>query len=535
MLESLLSNTLKYTRFILRRERINISVWIVLLVVITLAQAYSYVDLYPTEQERQIIAESMENPAMVVMMGQVYGKDNYTVGALLSNQSLLFTAIAVAIMSILIVNRNTKGDEEAGSTEVIRSLPMGRLSNTFAVLIVIMVVNVILSLVIGLGLYSLGIESLSLNGSLLFGAVLGAIGFVFAAITALFAQLTCSTRGTLGISFGVLGVFYFIRAIGDIYNEKLALLSPLGWIMRSEVYVNNNWQYVIITIGIAIVIMLVSLFLNSLRDMGGGLIAIKAGKQSASAFLSNPFGLGIRILRSSMFAWCIGMLILGLAYGSLLGDIEVQFESSETMKEIFSYGTGYSPVEQFVTVIMTLIAMLSTMPVLLSVLKLKGEEKVNRTENIVSKAVSKSKLMGSFLAIGILLSFITQLLFASGFWYAGSRVLDNQLTFRSILSSAMVYLPAVWLMVGLALLLIGCFPRGTILVWVYFGYSFLVVFLGPILQLPDEMKKFSQYENIPKIPIDDMDYTKITVITILAVLFITLGFMGYRKRDMQNI
>src|SRR5690625_6810525 len=121
----------------------------------------------------------MKNPAMEAMVGKGYGLDNYTIGAMTAHQMLLFTGIAVAIMSILFVARHTRADEEDGRIELIRSLPTGRLSNLTATISVIAGINVLLALLVGLGLYALGIESMDLYGSLLYGAALGTIGIFF--------------------------------------------------------------------------------------------------------------------------------------------------------------------------------------------------------------------------------------------------------------------------------------------------------------------------------------------------------------------
>src|SRR5690625_5655530 len=89
-------------------------------------------ELYTSDVERQALAETMRSPAIAAMVGQGYGLDHYTNGAMMAHQMLLFTGIAVAIMSILFVARHTRADEEDGRIELIRSLPTGRLSNLTA-------------------------------------------------------------------------------------------------------------------------------------------------------------------------------------------------------------------------------------------------------------------------------------------------------------------------------------------------------------------------------------------------------------------
>src|SRR5690625_4845814 len=117
MNKQLYHHTGALSRFILRRDRIRIPIWLISLTLLTLTVAMAFTDLYATDQDRQAIAETMRNPAMSAMVGQGYGLDNYTTGAMMAHQMLLFTALAVAIMSILLVTRHTRADEEDGRIE----------------------------------------------------------------------------------------------------------------------------------------------------------------------------------------------------------------------------------------------------------------------------------------------------------------------------------------------------------------------------------------------------------------------------------
>ncbi len=191
MSKQLYNNTWKLSVLILRRDRFRIPIWLLGIILFTLIIAPALPELFSTEQERHVMAETMKNPAMTAMVGPGYGLDNYTFGAMMSHMMLLFTAIGVAIMNILLVTRHTREDEEEGRIEMVRSLPVGRLSNITSTMSVYFVVNIVLALFVGLGLYALGIESMDLEGSLLYGAVLGATGIIFTAITAFFCTAFC--------------------------------------------------------------------------------------------------------------------------------------------------------------------------------------------------------------------------------------------------------------------------------------------------------------------------------------------------------
>src|SRR5699024_1203914 len=128
-MNSFFKNSGTLMRLIVRRDRIRIAIWIVAIVSLTFIVAEAFTGLYPPGADRQGIAETMKNPAMTAMVGPGYGLDHYTIGAMMAHQMLLFTAIAIGVMSILLVTRHTRSAEEDGRLEMIHSLPTGRLAN----------------------------------------------------------------------------------------------------------------------------------------------------------------------------------------------------------------------------------------------------------------------------------------------------------------------------------------------------------------------------------------------------------------------
>lgn len=528
------TKTGKLFSFILRRDRIRIPIWIGSLVLITIIVTQTFEQLYATEAEREAIAGTLLNPAMTAMVGKSYGIDNYTTGSMMAHQMLLFTLIAVGIMSIFLVTRHTRADEEDGRAELIQSLPVGRSATLQATILSVVGANILLALLTGFGLYALGMESIDLQGSLLYGSALGAIGVFFAAVTAVSAQISASARGTIGLSMVVLLAAYVVRAIGDVSSDALSWLSPLGWILRTEVYVNNIWWPILLTIGVAIVLFILAFYLNNIRDLEASFIHAKPGKKNANDFLKTPFGLSIRLQRTTLIYWGIGLLILGAVYGSILGDLESFLDDLSIMEDFLPSVEGFTLTEQFLTMLMSVIAILSTIPPLLAVLKLVGEERQNRVEHLLSRALSRSKLMISYIVIALITSFIMQFLSILGLWGAGSAVMDEAITFGSFFNAAMVYLPAMWMMIGIATVLIGWVPRLTSFVWIYLVFSFFVVYLGGLLKLPDWLIALSPYDHIPQLPVDDINLLRLIGLVGIALILIVVGLVGYRKRDIHG-
>lgn len=225
---------------------------------------------------------------------------------------------------------------------------------------------------------------------------------------------------------------------------------------------------------------------------------------------------------------------MGGSYGSVLGDLESFFADNDMMKNLLPPVEGFSLTEQFLTMLMSVISMICTIPPLMAMLKLKGEESKNRTEHLLSRAVSRIRLMGSYFVISIVSGFAMLSLAAIGLGAVGNSVMEEGIAFGRLYSAAMVYLPAMWIMIGLAALLIGVAPKLSGIVWAYLTYSFFVVYLGGLLQLPEWMSTLSPYNHIPKVPVEEIDYMKLFILTIVAIVIIAVGFIQYKNRDIQG-
>lgn len=528
--------TKNLTAFIFRQQRFKIIIWLISLIGITLLTAASYQNIYNDEVSMQAASVTMDNPAMVAMLGPGYETEDYfyTIGTMFANEMLLFTAIAVAIMSILLVGRTTRADEEDGRIEMIRALAVGRLSYASAAMIVIVSTNILLVILIGVGLTSLGIKGINLESSFLYGSILGVTGLLFAAITAVFAQLTETSRGTTMFSFIVLIVAYLVRAIGDVSSDWLSWLTPLGWTVRTGVFVENQWWPVIISLIISIIIGIVAFYLQSIRDLGSGFIAARKGKAHASSFLQSPFGLTVRLQRTNIIAWAIGLLALSSSFGAVLDDLEAYYGDIEFIQAFIEAEAGYTMTEQFISLLITILTLISVIPAVTVILKLKGEETKNLTENYYSRAVSRSHVLGSYYILAVIASVLMQSMIALGLWSVSEVMMDEPLLFSTTFATAYVYMPAILVVIGLVVVLLGIVPKFTGFIWIYVVYCFVVVYLGDLLEFPKWMNSLSVFEYIPKIPVDNVSFIEMIVITMIAIIITVIGFIGYNKRDIAG-
>ena len=108
----------------------------------------------------------------------------------------------MGLMSVFMLGRLTRGEEEAGRSELLRSLPIGPHALPAAAMITVAAMNVVAGALVTIALVVL---DLPVTGSVAFGLSFTLFGLLLAAITSVAAQITENTRVVYGIGGLVLG------------------------------------------------------------------------------------------------------------------------------------------------------------------------------------------------------------------------------------------------------------------------------------------------------------------------------------------
>ena len=225
MTSSALTNTGALARLAFRRDRIMLPAWVYVITAAIASNSYSLNKLYPSAAARaQLTASGGHNPALVFLYGRLWGD---SLGAVSAWRYGVWAAIFAALMSVFIVIRHTRADEEAGRLELVGSAAVGRLAALTAALLVALAANVLLAVLLAVVLVVLG---LPVAGSVAFALAITTCGLAFAAIAALAAQLAAAgARAARGIAIGVLGAAYLLRAVGDASGE-----GGVSWLRAEE-------------------------------------------------------------------------------------------------------------------------------------------------------------------------------------------------------------------------------------------------------------------------------------------------------------
>lgn len=534
-MRSKFTNTGRLVRFLLRREWLSSSVWVVLLSAFSIALAPGLARMFD-DTARQALIITVNTPAMISMLGPIYGMDNYTPGAMYFNMMVQWMMLTAGVMNFLLVIRHTRTDEEHGRTDMLRSLPVGQYANLSAVMLLAFLVDLLIAVFTGVGIALCGVESMGWNGAMLYGAAIGAVGFVFAALAAVFSQLCMTSRGAIGMSVMALGFLYLLRGAGDIGNETLSYISPLGLAQRTQAFVENNWFPIPILLAESAVITAAAFVLNGQRDVRQSYFPERRGRDHAGASLHSPFGLAFRLLKPPFFGWIAGMFVLGASYGSILGTIETFVQSSEFYSMVIGANSEYSTAQMFISMVTSLMALCAAFPVLTMVLKVRSEEADGYAQNVLSKAVSKYRYLTGYVVMAAVMAVLAQCATALGIYAAAMAVLPDPSTLPLgyLMKACLVFAPALWVMLGITVLLIGLYPKGTVAVWFYFGFSFFASFLGRIPDIiPDWLRKLTPFAWSPSLPVDEINAAALVIMTVLALCLTAAGIVSYRRRDVS--
>ena len=111
------AGTARLVRLALRRDRIQLPVWLLALTALQVFSASSVFGLYPTEADlRDFAVTTAASPVALATNGVV---SRYSAGAVLASQIVMPLSLAAGLMSTLLVVRHTRQNEETGRAELV--------------------------------------------------------------------------------------------------------------------------------------------------------------------------------------------------------------------------------------------------------------------------------------------------------------------------------------------------------------------------------------------------------------------------------
>jgi ABC-2 type transport system permease protein len=527
---SAFTGTLGMLRLYLRRDRIVLPLWVLLLST-PLATVYigGIEKVYPDQAARAGFAATiMASPAQRALYGNIYNDSLGATGIWKAGMFHLLIGVAV----ILTVIRHTRADEETGRAELIDSTAVGRYASLTAAVLLSFGASLLTGALGAAGLLGTSVPP---SGSLAFGAALACSGLVFSAVAAVTAQLSTSARFARAAAFAVLATAFTLRAAGDAGSAALSWLSPLGWSLQVRPYAGDRWWVLLLHLATAALLTALAYRLLAGRDVGAGLIAERPGPAGATPLLRNAFGLAWRLDRGALLLWTVGLCLYGMLIGSIVPGIGDEL-GGDAARDIVVRMGGTQVVEQaFVAAAFCMLGMMAAAFAISLILRLHQEEADQRAETLLSGSVSRSRwltghlvlaLVGSALAI-VIAGIVAGLTYGIAAHDVGGKLL-------MVVGTALVQLPAVWLPAAVTVALFGLAPRFSPVAWgVLVGFVALYL-VGELSGFPRWVLDLEPFAHIPLVTRDT--FTAVPLLALLAIdaVLIALGMAAFRRRDVQT-
>lgn len=526
-----LTGTGTLIRLALRRDRVVLPLWVVVLGVLPASTAGAYEALYPTAAARQSLSVGMgANPSMSMLYGPAF--DLTTAGGFTAWRFGTMMALFVGLACVFTVTRHTRAEEDSGRMELLASAVVGRFAPLTAAVLVAAGGAFGAGLIGTLGLLAAGLPA---AGSIAFGLAIALAGWVFTGIAAIAAQLAEYARTANGLGTGTVGALFLLRAVGDASSDLrwLSWLSPIGWATHARPFAGERWWVFGLLLVAAVVLIAAGYALLARRDLGMGLIAAKPGPETAAPGLRSPLALAWRLHRGALLGWAVGFAVMGGLFGALADGIGAVIGDSEQAKEMFErLGGATALVDTFIAAVVGILAMIASLYGVQATLRMRSEESAVRVEPILAAGVRRLRWAGGHLLFALfgsaLLVAVSGL--ALGFVH-GLRVHDVAGTLPEVLGASLAQLPAVWVVVGVATAIFGLVPSLSTAAWGVAAAFLLISLFGPVARLSQVVLDVSPFSHVPKLPGGEFSATPLLVLGAIAAVAIATGLAAFRRRD----
>ncbi|MET7903134.1 ABC transporter permease [Streptomyces sp. NPDC005355] len=528
-----LAGTGTLLRLALRRDRIMMPVWVLCLGLTGSSTVGRLKSAYDTPGKRASLAHDMNgNGSARALFGTAFDD---SLGALTVWRVGGFLTVFAAIMSVLIVIRHTREEEETGRQEALSACMVGRRAGLTSALLAVTIANGAVTVLIAASLAGQGGA-----GALALGLAVGLTGMAFGGLAAVAAQVTENARLARGLSCAVVGIAFVLRMAGDAAEDGskgsghlLVWLSPLGWAEYARPYADERWWPLLLITVLSAASIALAYSLAGRRDVGASFYAGRPGPPAAGPLLKGVYGLGWRLQRGALLGWAAGFVFAGAIFGGISnGADDFLGDSDQTRKIIQRMGGAQGLNDAFLASMVGVLGTVLTVYTASAVVRLRGEETDQRAEPLLSNAVSRLRWAGSHLVVAFLGPVVVLAVggfaLALGYGLAADDLVDQ---FPRILGATLAQIPALWVLTSLTLFLVGVVPKYSAAAWGFVGWVVALGWMGPALKVSEPIMNTSPFSHLPKLPGEHVTAAPFVWLLLLSAVLAAGGLVGLRRRD----
>ena len=191
------------------------------------------------------------------------------------------------------------------------------------------------------------------------------------------------------------------------------------------------------------------------------------------------------------------MFIIGLAFGSVANAISGFVGNSQAMKEFIARMGGTTLVDAYLGTALFMMAIIAAFYGIQSVQGLHSEETLLHAEQLLTTPASRPAWVASHVAVALSGSVLVLLAAGLGAAMPYAILTHDAGQVPRIVGAMLIYLPAVWLLVGFTVALFGLLPQAMGAAWAAMAAFFVVGFFGELLKMPAWVNDLSPFSRHP--------------------------------------
>ncbi len=489
----------------LRRDWLQLLLWILATVLLAYAGVAGVAQSYATAKDRiEVLAAVMANPVIMMFRGLPSGASE---GQFLAFEILPWLTMLAALMSTFLAVRHTRGDEEAGRTELVAATPAARTLPTIATIIHGVAANVVFGILVALALLG---SKLDAAGSWLMGAVSATTGIAFLGIGLIAAQLMRTSRGANSLTVWILVGTFLLNGIGNvagtpsddltrITSSGLVWVSPFGWAEQARPYDTDSGWPALLGLVFGLVLAVTATALHAVRDLGEGFIPARRGHRYARPALSSPHALVWRLTSGAIIGWAIGGALTGILATKLSGLAGQLAGQNPAVAQILDkLGQAGNLEETVVSVFFTMLGILAACAAVQIVVRARQEEAHGTAELVLSRPVGRVRWLADYLLVATfaILVIVAAAMLAAYGGLTGNKDASSLAHVVTVAGLGQALAACVFTVV--TALVFVLLPRATIgIAWVLVLLATLVGLFGPLFGLPEWTTRFSPFAVTP--------------------------------------
>jgi len=496
-----------------RRDWLQLVMWSLGGVLLAVAGYGGVTQSNATVADRQeVLAAVMANSVILMFRGLPSGTST---GAFLAFEDLPWLAMLAGLMSTFLAVRHTRADEEAGRGELVAATPAARVLPTAATVVHGLLADLVFALLVALSLWGAGMDA---AGSALTGAAAGATGAVFLGVGLLSAQVMRTSRGANTLAVWVLVAIFVLRGVGNavgtpsddltrIESGWPAWVSPFGWAEQVRPFDADDARPLLLAIVSALLLITAAMAVQSVRDLGAGIVPERRARATARAALSSSHALVWRLSWGSILGWVIGGALTGIL-ATTLSDLagSVAGENPAVAEILEKIARGGDLDEAMITVFFTVLGILAACAAVQTVARARQEEAHGTAEPVLAAAVGHVRWFAEYLAVAtvaVVLVIGAAMAAACAGLAAGDA--DPQL-YRVVAVTGLGQMAAASVFTAVTALVFVLVPRATIATgWAMIGVASILGLFGPLFGMPEWATDISPIAVTPVVSHGDTD------------------------------